>query len=211
MHDDLNHRNLYLVTPSAPGGRDLEAFLEEVISAGVDIVQLRDKTMEGGDLLRHALVASEVCQSLGALFLVNDRVDVAIASGAHGVHLGQRDLPVGAARSQLGPEAVIGLSTHSAEEVRAAQLSGADYFAVGPIFATPTKASRPAVGIDLVRFAAEEAKLPFFAIGGIEPTTLPPILAAGARRVAVLRAIADSGNPALVTRRLKAMIAGAAP
>lgn len=201
---------LYLVTPAEPKAGALDSFLGEVLEAGVDVVQLREKEMEAGPLMRVAGVVRRRTAEAGAIFVVNDRVDVALAAGADAVHLGQDDLPTGEARRQGGPDLVIGLSTHSVEQVRAALRSEADYFAVGPVHATPTKPLRPAVGYDLVRLASAEADRPFFAIGGIDMTTLEEVIEAGARRVAVLRALTESDNPGSVARRLKQRLLSAA-
>lgn len=201
---------LYLVTPAEPKAGALDSFLGEVLGAGVDVVQLREKEMEAGPLMRVAGVVRRRTAEAGAIFVVNDRVDVALAAGADAVHLGQDDLPTREARRQGGPALVIGLSTHSAEQVRAAVRSEADYFAVGPVHATPTKPLRPAVGYDLVRVASAEADRPFFAIGGIDMTTLEEVIEAGARRVAVLRALTESDNPGSVARRMKQRLLSAA-
>lgn len=181
---------------------DLDRFLAEVLKAGVSIVQLREKSMEAGPLLRHAEVFRRRTEQANALFIVNDRVDVALAAGADGVHLGQDDLPVEAARAQMGPDRIIGLSTHSIEQLREGLASTADYCAVGPVYATPTKPGRPAVGLDLVRSVAELAEKPVFAIGGIGPSNVEEVVGAGARRVAVVRALTESANPGSTVRAL---------
>jgi thiamine-phosphate pyrophosphorylase len=177
----------------------MDDFLPRVLEAGVDIVQLRDKDMEA----RHLLQVAE----FGALFVVNDRVDLAIAAGADAVHLGQGDLPAAEARRQAGPGMLIGLSTHTPDEVAAAAEGGVDYIGVGPVHATPTKPGRPAVGTGLVSYAAGRAPdLPFFAIGGIDAATLPAVLAAGATRVCVLRALTEAADPGRAARELRGLI-----
>lgn len=193
---------LYLVTDSRPQGRDLDSFLAEVLDAGVGIVQLREKQMEAAPLLRYAQVVRSRTAEAGALFIVNDRVDVAIAAGADGVHLGQQDLPVADARRQLGSRMLIGVSTHSVPQLQSAMSSSADYCAVGPVFATPTKPGRPAVGLDLVRAGAEHSAKPVFAIGGIDVSNVRSVLDAGARRVSVVRAITENEDPAEAARKL---------
>ncbi len=203
----LSRALLYLVTPAAPSGR-LDEFLPRVLEAGVDMVQLREKNMEAGPLLDHCEVVRRRTTEFGALFIVNDRVDVALAAGADGVHLGQDDLPAGEARRQLGPVPLIGLSTHSPAQFMRAWEAGADYAAVGPVFATPTKPGRPAVGLDLVAFSADRAPGPVFAIGGIDAENLSRVVEAGARRIAVVRALTESTNPGEVTRRLGRMLRG---
>jgi thiamine-phosphate pyrophosphorylase len=207
----LETARLYLVTPAAPAAGPLDEFLPRVLEAGVDIVQLREKDMEARRLLRAAEVARRRTLEFGALFVVNDRVDVALAAGADGVHLGQDDLPPEQARRQAGPAMLIGLSTHARAQVTAARGTDADYIAVGPVYPTPTKPGRPAVGVDLVRFAARPdpagRSIPVFAIGGIDVATLPAVLEAGASRVCVLRALTESTNPAQTARELRAVLA----
>jgi thiamine-phosphate pyrophosphorylase len=197
---------LYLVTPANPQAGDLDELLPRVLEAGVDVVQLREKDAEAGPLLRYCEIVRRRTSEFGALFVVNDRVDVAVASGADGVHLGQDDLPPGEARRQLGPAPLIGLSTHSEAQFLAALAAGADYAAVGPVFATPTKPGRPAVGLDLVGFAADRADRPVFVIGGVDQASLPRVLEAGARRVAVVRAITESADPAAAASLLSAAL-----
>ena len=206
----LRAARLYLVTPAAPSAGALEDFLPRVLEAGVDVVQHREKDMEARPLLRVAEVVRRRTLEFGALFVVNDRVDLALAAGADGVHLGQDDLPPAEARRQAGTGMLIGLSTHTPAEVTAARWDGVDYIGVGPVYATPTKPGRPPVGLDLVRFAATLLAPEVFAIGGIDVSTLPGVLAAGARRVCVLRALTESADPAGAARALRAQL-GAAP
>lgn len=198
--DRLLSARLYLIAPIsflADGGLTLA----EVVRAGVDVVQLRDKRAEGGVLLEAANRFREICADEGCLFIVNDRVDLAMASGADGVHLGQDDLPVTVARRLMGPEAIIGLSTHSQEQIAQAP-DDADYLGVGPVHPTPTKQGRLPVGLDLVRWAAANARSPFFAIGGIDPSNVREVSEAGASRVSVMRAICDASDPELAARSL---------
>jgi thiamine-phosphate pyrophosphorylase len=197
---------LYLVTPASPGGRDLDEFLPRVLEAGVDMVQLREKDAEAGPLLRWCEVVRRRTSEFGALFIVNDRVDVALAAGADGVHLGQDDLPVAEARRQMGAVPLIGLSTHSERQFVDSLTSGADYAAVGPVYSTPTKPGRPAVGLDLVGFAADRATLPVFAIGAVDESKLARVMEAGGRRVSVVRALTESGDPASVASRMSAAL-----
>ena len=197
--DRLDRARLYLV--SGADHEDLSGFLDAVLEAGVDAVQIREKDAEAGDVIRRGEVFREVAERHGALFIVNDRPDVALALDADGVHLGQNDLPVEVARGILGPDAIIGLSTHSRDQLDAAPTE-ADYVCVGPIWETPTKAGRPAVGVDLVRYAAEQERRPWFAIGGINTDNLPQVVAAGARRIVVVRAVTKAPDPRSAVRAL---------
>ena len=202
MNERFLAARLYLVTPGDPPAGPLDEFLPRVLEAGVDIVQLRDKHREARPLLEFAAVVRRRTAEFGALFFVNDRVDLAIAAEADGVHVGQQDLSAAEARRQMGPQALVGLSTHAPGEILAAASSEADYLAVGPVYATPTKPGRPAVGRELVRFAAEHPAQPFFAIGGIDRGNLVEVLAAGASRVAVVRALTEAEDPAAAARWL---------
>jgi thiamine-phosphate pyrophosphorylase len=177
---------LYLVTPARP---DLESFLEAAVRGGVDIVQLREKSLADGELLTVLQQAREVTRRLGVPLVVNDRPDLARVAEADYVHVGQEDLPVAAARAfGVG----VGQSTHAPAELDA---TAADYAGVGPVFETPTKEGRPAAGLEYVRYAAANARVPWFAIGGIDESTVGDVVAAGARRIAVVRAIGDAPDP----------------
>jgi thiamine-phosphate pyrophosphorylase len=211
LHERLVAARLYLVTPGNPPAGPLDEFLPRVLEAGVDIVQLRDKHLDARPLLELAAVVRRRTREFGALFFVNDRVDLAIAAEADGVHVGQQDLSVAEARRQMGAQALIGLSTHAPREIldAASSFSGesrADYIAVGPVYATPTKPGRPAVGPELLRFAAERAAQPFFAIGGIDAGSLAEVLAAGARRIAVVRALTEAEDPGAAARHLSQVL-----
>lgn len=213
---------LYLVCDSAPGGRELLYVLREAIAGGVEIVQLRDKSSSDDELTALARGAAALCKRLGALFVVNDRPDVAREVGADGVHLGQQDIPVAQARKVVGADMLVGLSTHTPEEIDALQGDGqraggdsreagdnptrVDYIGVGPVHPTPTKPGRPAVGLELVRHAAANATLPFFAIGGIHAGNATAVLDAGARRLAVVRAIAEAPDPRSAALELHAAL-----
>ena len=199
----LARSRLYVVTDARRERGDLADFLEEILSAGVDLVQLREKDAEAGDLLRWAEVFREAASRHGALFLVNDRPDVALAAGADGVHLGQNDLPPAVARRILGPDALVGLSCHSPEDHDLAPPE-ADYLTAGPIWETPTKPGRPGTGLELVRRAARTLDRPWFAIGGIVPGNVAEVVAAGARRVVVVRAVTEAPDPAGAVRALLA-------
>lgn len=234
----LRAARLYLVCDSTPGGRDLRELLRTAIAGGVDVVQLRDKRLGDEELVEAARAAKAVCESLGALLIVNDRPAVALAVGADGVHVGQDDMPVARVRELVGSELLVGLSTHAPAEIDAAiaatgsserpgsePSNGAgseppaggptgaatqpvvDYIGVGPVHATPTKPGRPAVGLELVRYAAAHAPVPFFAIGGIELGNVDEVLAAGARGIAVVRAIADAADPGQAAQALRGRLA----
>ncbi|HEY8765029.1 MAG TPA: thiamine phosphate synthase [Solirubrobacteraceae bacterium] len=180
-----------------------DAFLDGALAAGVDVVQLRMKAAADEQILGAARRVARACARHGALFILNDRPDLVALVGADGVHVGQDDMPVAQARSLVGERAIVGLSTHSPAQVDAAGELDVDYIGVGPVHETPTKPGRPAVGLDLVRYASEHARMPFFAIGGISPANVADVRAAGARRVAVLRALTQARDAAAVTRQLR--------
>ena len=198
----LQDAHLYFVADRA----GLERALDGAVRGGVDIVQLRDKTAADAEILAAAAWAAERCATHGALFIVNDRPDLAARAGADGVHVGQDDTPVHRARAAVGPDAIVGLSTHSMQQAQAGCKSAADYIAVGPVHATPTKEGRPAAGLELVRYAAATATLPWFAIGGIEAANVADVVAAGATRVAVVRAIVEADDPERAARELRAAL-----
>ncbi|OEU88316.1 thiamine-phosphate pyrophosphorylase [Streptomyces abyssalis] len=188
---------LYLCTDARKEQGDLPEFLDAVLRGGVDIVQLRDKTMEAAEELEHLSVFADACRRHGKLLAVNDRADVAHAAGSDVLHLGQGDLPVPAARALLGEDVLIGRSTHAVAEVDAATAEpGVDYFCTGPCWPTPTKPGRHAPGLDLVRYTASRAtERPWFAIGGIDAANLDEVLDAGARRVVVVRVLTAADDP----------------
>jgi len=195
----LRRARLYLVVEAAA-----EPVLGPALSGGVDMVQLRDKDAGDDALLAAAARFRAACDEHGALLWLNDRPDLALAAGADGVHLGQDDMPVAQAREQLGPDLLIGLSTHSPGQFDAALDSGADQLSVGPVWETPTKAGRPAAGLDYVRHAAEHGgDAPWFAIGGIDAGNVTEVVDAGARRVVVVRAIRDAADPEAAARSLR--------
>lgn len=201
----LARSRLYVVSGAREDRGDLAGFLDAILSAGCDIVQLREKHAEAGDLLRWGEVFREAAARHGALFTVNDRPDVALALEADGVHLGQDDLPPEVTRRILGPDAILGLSCHSEEDHDGAS-PAADYVTAGPVYATRTKPGRPATGLDLVRRAAKTLDRPWFAIGGIDPATVAEVVDAGARRIVVVRAVTESEDPAAVVRGLLAAL-----
>lgn len=197
----LEEARLYVVTDARGRREDLEPFLDAILGGGVDVVQLREKEAEAGDVLRWAETFRAAADRHGALFTVNDRPDVAIAAGADGVHLGQNDLPVDVARRVVGDDLIVGLSTHAAGEWDVAPPE-ADYLTAGPVWETPTKPGRPAAGLEHVRHAARHADRPWFAIGGITPENLPQVVEAGATRVVVVRAVTEAENPAAAVKAL---------
>lgn len=203
---------LYLISDSRSLARDREALLRAAIAGGVEVVQLRDESAATEELSRTAARVASVCHELGALFVVNDDVDAAIAAGADGVHVGQDDMPVEEVRELVGPQLLVGLSTHAPREVDAAARRRADggrlvdYIGVGPVFETPTKPGRAAVGVELVRHAATTTELPFFAIGGIDASNAPLVIRAGARRIAVVRAIACAERPEEAASALRSQL-----
>jgi thiamine-phosphate pyrophosphorylase len=200
----LADARLYLCTDARERQGDLSWFLQDVLSSGVDIIQLRQKGLEATPELRYLELFKKACAAHGALLAVNDRADVAKAADADVLHLGQDDLWCRYARGIIGPDPLIGLSTHDESQAQAANNEpAADYFCTGPVWPTPTKPGRPAPGLDLVRYAAGlESKLPSFAIGGIDEQNLDQVLAAGARRIVVVRAITESDQPGAAAARL---------
>ena len=202
----LRQCRLYLIVGSGTAGA---AAAEGALEAGVRILQYRPKEPTSPDdrtRLEEARILRQLCQRHGALFVVNDRLDLALAVEADGVHLGQDDLPVAVARRLLGPERLIGCSTHAPQQLERAVAAGCDYVGVGPVNATPTKPGREPVGLAFVRAAAAASPVPFFAIGGIDAASLPAVLAAGARRVAVVRAITAAPDPRAAAAGLLALL-----
>jgi len=190
------------VCDAHPAAGDLPALLRAAIAGGVEIFQLREKHLADDELTATARSAQALCEQLSALFIVNDRPDIALAASADGVHVGQDDMPPAAVRELVGADMLIGLSTHSPQEIDAVDASVVDYIGVGPIHETPTKPGRPAVGTQLVEYAAAHSPVPFFAIGGLHEGNLAQVLAAGATRACVLRAIAAADDPEQAAREL---------
>jgi thiamine-phosphate pyrophosphorylase len=204
----LADARLYLCTDARRDRGDLVEFLDAVLAGGVDVVQLREKGLEARQEIELAAVFADAADRHGALFSINDRADVASVVRPDVLHLGQDDLPVLAARDILGDDVLIGRSTHAEVEVdEAAAADGVDYFCVGPTWPTPTKPGRPAPGLPLLRHAAALRTLrPWFAIGGIDASTLDEVLAAGARRVVVVRALTDAEDPGAAAAALAARL-----
>jgi thiamine-phosphate pyrophosphorylase len=206
----LRTARLYFVCDARPRGEDPEALLRAALSGGADIVQLREKHLSRQETERAAQTFRRVCDTYSALFIVNDDPDLARACDADGVHLGQDDGSVEEARGLLGPDAIIGLSTHSKEQIGASDGADVDHISVGPIWETPTKAGRPAVGLDLISHAAGHAGHPFFAIGGIDSANAAAVVEAGATRLCVVRAIRDAADPSAAAAALRRAV-GVAP
>lgn len=189
--------SLYLVT--SPGENLLE-IVEAALQGGLTLVQYRDKDSDDLVRLHNAKALKQLCHQYDALFIINDRVDLALAVDADGVHLGQQDVPVALARQLLGVHRIIGRSTHNPDDLHRAIQEGADYVGVGPVYETPTKAGRTAAGLEYVQYATKHASIPWFAIGGIDTENLPEVLSAGADRVAVVRAVMNAAQPTLTTQ-----------
>ena len=203
----LRTARLYFVCDALPHGEEPEALLRAALAGGADIVQLREKELGAAAIERSARTFRRLCDTHSALFIVNDDPELARACNADGVHVGQDDVSAEQARALLGPAAIIGLSTHSEEQIAAAAGQPVDYISVGPVWETPTKEGRPGVGLELVSHAAERAAHPFFAIGGIDPSNAAAVVEAGARRLGVVRSIRDAGDPAAAVGTLREALA----
>ena len=204
----LRTARLYFVCDARPPG-DLEALLRAALGGGADIVQLREKLLGRVEIERAAQTFRRVADTYSALFIVNDDPGLARSCDADGVHVGQDDVSAEQARELLGPDAIIGLSTHSEEQIAESAERPVDYISVGPIWETPTKQGRPAVGLDLIRHAASHAPHPFFAIGGIDPANAAEVVGAGAQRLCAVRAIRDAADPGAAAVELRQAFAGA--
>jgi thiamine-phosphate pyrophosphorylase len=194
----LERARLYLVCDVIAGD-----FVARALSGGVDIVQLRAKHRPDEEIISAGRHYARLCHEHQALLIVNDRPDLVDAIDADGVHIGQDDAPVDAARAVVGPARLIGLSTHTPEQIDRANGADVDYIGVGPVHATPTKPGRPAVGLTLVRYAAREAQHPFFAIGGVQLANAHDVARAGATRIAVVRALTQVQEPEAMARALR--------
>ncbi|MGM7777799.1 thiamine phosphate synthase [Arthrobacter sp. KNU-44] len=226
QHDVHTTARLYLCTDARKPQGDFEQFVDAAFEGGVDIIQLRDKTIEAAEELELLEILQSVAHRHGRLWAVNDRADVASLSGAPVFHIGQKDIPLRSARKLLHDPTIIGLSTHTPEQIDAAIAaspgrSGLDYFCVGPVWATPTKPGRSAVGLDLVKYAANAVKqadeetvggvvLPWFAIGGIDLGNVEEVVRAGASRIVVVRAITEAQDPTAAAQALLAALDAAA-
>jgi thiamine-phosphate pyrophosphorylase len=202
----LADRRLYLCTPDRP---DLTAFVARCIEGGVDVVQLREKGLEAKPLLRRATLVRNVCADLGVPFILNDRPDLALEVGADGVHVGQDDAPPSLARRILGPFAIVGLSTHAPEELGRSVAEPVDYISAGPVVETPTKPGRHGTGVEYASLAVRRSdalRRPVFVTGGVTPSTVPELAAAGVRHFVVVRWLTQADDPAAAARALRSAI-----
>ncbi|HVF74527.1 MAG TPA: thiamine phosphate synthase [Acidimicrobiales bacterium] len=202
----MAERRLYLCTPDRP---DLAQFVAACIRGGVDLVQLRDKHLDARPLLDRARVVRDVCRDHGVPFILNDRPDLALEVEADGVHVGQDDAPPSLARRLLGPDAIVGLSTHAPAELDDAAGEPVDYISAGPVTPTPTKPGRPGTGLEYVTYAAHNATRPFYVTGGVTPETVSAVVEAGARHVVVVRWLTEAAEPEPAARALRAALDGA--
>ncbi len=211
--ETLDEAHLYFVTDLRGGTERARPLVEAALAGGADVIQLRDRELDGDALAEGAALFREASSASGALFFVNDRPELAAESAADGVHVGQDDLGVSEARALAGDGALVGLSTHSPAQLDAAGSAAgdarADYTSVGPVWETPTKPGRPASGLGYVRYAAANAKLPWFAIGGIDADNVDEVVDAGAGRIVAVRAIRDAADPRAAAELLRRAAAGA--
>lgn len=191
----LRWARLYFVCEALPGGRDPEALLNATMASGAGLIELRDRELPRAAIERSGQTFRRLADTYSALFIVNDDPYLAMELNADGVHVGQDDMDPAEARRIVGPNAIVGLSTHSREQIEAAGSQPVDYISVGPIWETPTKEGRAATGLELIQTAAEIAPVPWFAIGGIDPANVGQVVAAGAERICVVRAIRDASDP----------------
>jgi thiamine-phosphate pyrophosphorylase len=205
----LGDRRLYLCTADRP---DLGPFLAACIRGGVDIVQLRDKHLDARGILERGRLALRVCHGLGVPFVLNDRPDLALELGADGVHVGQDDAPPALCRRILGPDAIVGFSTHAPSELDAGTRDDAvDYLSAGPVVPTPTKPGREGTGLEYLRYAAANATKPWFVTGGATPESVPGMVGVGARRFVVVRWLTEATDPEPAARALRDAIDRALP
>jgi thiamine-phosphate pyrophosphorylase len=206
----LRWARLYFVCEALPHRQDPEALLNAAMSVGVGMVELREREQPRGVIERSGRTFRRLADTYSALFIVNDDPYLAVELRADGVHVGQEDMPPAEARKVVGPNAIVGLSTHSREQIEAAAEQPVDYVSVGPIWETPTKEGRPPTGLELIRTAAEIAQRPWFAIGGIDTTNVAEVVEAGAERICVVRAICDASDPRSAAAELFAAVDPAA-
>jgi thiamine-phosphate pyrophosphorylase len=203
VRPDLSGRRLYLCTPDRP---DLADFVVACVQGGVDIVQLREKTLEARPLLQRARIVADVCRAHGVPFVLNDRPDLALEVGADGVHVGQEDAPVSLARRILGPEAIVGLSTHRPQDLGDAASQDVTYISAGPVEPTPTKPGRAGTGLGYASSASRRARVPVFVTGGVTPVKIPALVAAGVRHFVVVRHLTQAQDPGRAAHDLRQAI-----
>jgi thiamine-phosphate pyrophosphorylase len=201
--DRLGGRRFYLCTPDRP---DLASFVDACIRGGVDIVQLRDKDADARTILERAVVVRDVCRDHGVPFILNDRPDLALECDADGVHVGQDDAPPALARRLLGPDKIVGFSTHSEVDLAIAEREPIDYISVGPINPTPTKPGRPGVGLGYLRYAVDNAPVPFYVTGGVNPRSIADLLASGATRFVAVRWLTNAEDAFEAAKALRRAI-----
>ncbi len=199
----LDGRRFYLCTPDRP---DLATFVDACIRGGVDIVQLRDKEADARTVLQRAVVVRDVCRDHGVPFILNDRPDLALECDADGVHVGQDDAPRALARRLLGPDKIVGLSTHSVDDLIGAEREPIDYISVGPINPTPTKPGRPGVGLGYLRYAVDNSPVPFFVTGGVNPRSIGDLLDSGATRFVAVRWLTEAADAYEAAKALRRAI-----
>jgi len=210
--DRLRAARLYFVCEARPHGEDPRPLLDAALRGGADVIQLRDKELGDDELVAKAAPFRDAAREHSALFILNDRPDLVEACGADGVHVGQEDMAVAQARRGAGPAGIVGISTHTPDEIDAAVAAAGDdrpdQISVGPVWETPTKPGRPAAGLGLVRYAARRGgDVPWFAIGGIDASNVGDVVAAGAQRVVVVRVIRDAADPEAAARTLRVALA----
>ena len=203
MSGPLAGRRFYLCTPDRP---DLPQFVDACIRGGVDIVQYREKNADARAVLKRGALVRDVCRSHGVPFILNDRPDLAIELGADGVHVGQDDCPPAAARRIMGPNAIIGLSTHHQDDMTGAEREPIDYISVGPINPTPTKPGRPGVGLGYLRYAVDNAPVPYYVTGGVNPKSIGDLLASGATRFVAVRWLTEAPDAYEAAKKLRRAI-----
>jgi thiamine-phosphate pyrophosphorylase len=204
--DRLANTTLCVLVAGGQSAETFEQLVRSLVEAGVGMIQLRDKNIDDCRLVDRARTLRQLTSGTETLFIVNDRADIAAATNADGVHVGQEDLSVKDARTVVGPRAIIGVSTHNIDQARAAVLDGANYLGAGPTFASRTKKFNSFAGLDYLRAVASEFRLPTFAIGGISAENLPDVLATSVSRVAVATAVTAAANPACAARELLGML-----
>ncbi len=203
----LKNFQLYAITDLKESGSAILQKINDALCGGVDIIQLRSKSLLDNELYRLAVKIQKMTAKQKKLFIINDRIDLAMAAGADGVHLGQDDLPIQAARKITGKEKIIGISTHSVEQAVRAEKNGADYIGFGPIFGTPTKPDYQPIGLRSIHTVSQRVKIPFVCIGGINRLNAKQVVGAGAKRIAVVRAIFNDANPKAAAQQLKQRMA----